>query len=546
MIDKNHRNSYRRSTSINNLIPPSMSTNLPSLSRYYSLNRRADLNNLDLVSQNNRQNLYCTMGHQRPHHNVRLIVPPGSEQTETINMFPRGGQEGEGREGREPTYNVSSTSDYNTISVTEPSDGSSDQQALIRDSLPVSLASLSRRLESWLGSALFLVTVISPLVMISLPNMDLLPLKLSQLQCGVGCEGMKISIIFKLLLLSLACWALLSTNCGGSLPRVRLIRSGLVCLLVLILSLFWTVYSLQLTEHHRARLQYESLVWLASSLVTCLLYLNYLTLLLLLLTPGLSSGLVIHVIRAEDGASRYFNIGSVSLQEAAREVVSSYYRSFSPALLQAERSNKHRTNLITATEESFARLENHQADTAKDWSCSPTLPYPDQDISTGSQPSAQEVHQVAQAIFPSIYKHLLKYLKSSRKSSQHTMDSIMTHLVTYIKYGMSPQAFLSLYFSPSSVIEVRRRTMTARTQETVSNIFPLQTVPQDGEVEWLVESEESLLREVREGQVLRLLHGRTVLHCRVKAAPALEISSLSYRDTISPSFVWEGDRESPV
>ena len=71
-------------------------------------------------------------------------------------------------------------------------------------------------------------------------------------------------------------------------------------------------------------------------------------------------------------------------------------------------------------------------------------------------------------------------------------------------------------------------------------------MPQEGEVDWVVETEESLVRQVREGQVLRLLHGRTVLHCRVKAAPALEISSLSYRDTISPSFVWEGDRESPV
>lgn len=71
-------------------------------------------------------------------------------------------------------------------------------------------------------------------------------------------------------------------------------------------------------------------------------------------------------------------------------------------------------------------------------------------------------------------------------------------------------------------------------------------MPQEGEVDWVVETEESLVRQVREGQVLRLLHGRTVLHCRVKAAPALDISTLTYRDTISPSFVWEGDRESPV
>merc|ERR1712079_843179 len=88
MIDKNQRNSYRRSTSINNLIPPSMSTNLPSLSRYYSLNRAGNINNLDIVNQNNRNNLYCTMSN-RQQHNVRLIVPPDPAHTENINMFPR-------------------------------------------------------------------------------------------------------------------------------------------------------------------------------------------------------------------------------------------------------------------------------------------------------------------------------------------------------------------------------------------------------------------------------------------------------------------------
>ena len=63
----------RRSTSINNFIPPSMETNLPSLNRYYSLNRNRNINNLDIVNHNNRNNFYCTMSH-RPS-NVRLILP---------------------------------------------------------------------------------------------------------------------------------------------------------------------------------------------------------------------------------------------------------------------------------------------------------------------------------------------------------------------------------------------------------------------------------------------------------------------------------------
>ena len=64
--------------------------------------------------------------------------------------------------------------------------------------------------------------------------------------------------------------------------------------------------------------------------------------------------------------------------------------------------------------------------------------------------------------------------------------------------------------------------------------------------DWLVETEESLVRRVRESQVFRLVQARTVLHCRVKSAPALDISTLPYSDTIAGNFVWEGDRESPV
>ena len=427
MAENTNRSSYRKSTSINNFIPPSMTTNLPSLNRYYSLNRNGNINNLDMVSHNNRNNLYCTMSH-RASHNVRLIVPPTPSPPENININ---------------TYNVSSTSDYNTISVTDTSDQSSDHQALIRRRTEPSVSGVRRRLERWASLTLFVMTIISPVVMISLPKMEIVSLKLSQLQCGVGCEGTKISIIFKLILLSLACWALLYRPAGVTLPKVSLVRSALVSMLVLVLAMFWTVYSLQLS-HHRHNLQYEDVVELVSSLVTCLLYLHYLSLLLLLLRPSLSSGLLVHVIRGEDGASRYFNIGKVSsLQEAASEVVTSYYQQFSPPLeAESGRHSKHRAHLVTATEETFARLENSGA-----------RPSPYHDRPTESQ--EQEVSQVATAIFPSIYKHLLKYLKSRPGPSHHTMDSMMQHLVTYIKYGMSPQSFLAEYLTTPSVAQVR-------------------------------------------------------------------------------------------
>ena len=443
MPDTTNRNSYRRSTSINNLIPPSMTTNLPSLNRFYSLNRNGNINNLDMVSHNNRNNLYCTMSH-RASHNVRLILPPSPTPQENININ---------------TYNVSSTSDYNTISVTDTSDQCSDNQALIRGRTEPKLSAVRKLVERWSSFGLFMMTMISPLVMISLPKMEIVSLKLSQLQCGVGCEGMKISIIFKLILLSLSCWALLYRPDNVSMPKLRLVRTALLSILVVALILFWAVYSIQLSLHYRHSFRYEAVVDLVSSFVTCLLYLHYLTLLLLFLRPSLSSGLLIHVIRGEDGASRYLMLGQVmNVQEAAREVLTSYYQQFSPVQNESQRKSKHkhRAQLISATEESFGRLES-----------SDTRAGPYHGMSSDSQHTEQEVSQVATAIFPSIYRHLLKYLKSRQSPGRHTMDSIMHHLVTFIKYGMSPQSFLAEYLNTNSIVEVRPRLLIV----TLLNVF---------------------------------------------------------------------------
>ena len=297
----------RKSTSINNFIPPSMETNLPSLTRYYSLNRVGrPVNNLDLVNRNNtvnQFNVYATMGHRGG--NVRIIAPPDQDQ-EMFNV--RGESQGSG-DNYEATYNVSSTSDYNTIS-----DESTDNQTLIRDpGLEIrGMLGLQRGVRM-VRIMVFILAILSPIIMITLPKMDLLGLKHSQLKCGVGCEGLKISIIFKLILLVLCWWAvqLKSQETG---PRPDLARSLLSCLVVLLLSVHWGLYLTQLSTTNRASLMYEGVVDCVGGLVTALLYLHYLSVLLIILRPQLSPGLALHIVRAEDGQSTHIDLGQVSIQ----------------------------------------------------------------------------------------------------------------------------------------------------------------------------------------------------------------------------------------
>ena len=284
-----------------------METNLPSLTRYYSLNRVGrPVNNLDLVNRNNtvnQFNVYATMGHRGG--NVRIIAPPDQDQ-EMFNV--RGESQGSG-DNYEATYNVSSTSDYNTIS-----DESTDNQTLIRDpGLEIrGMLGLQRGVRM-VRIMVFILAILSPIIMITLPKMDLLGLKHSQLKCGVGCEGLKISIIFKLILLVLCWWAvqLKSQETG---PRPDLARSLLSCLVVLLLSVHWGLYLTQLSTTNRASLMYEGVVDCAGGLVTALLYLHYLSVLLIILRPQLSPGLALHIVRAEDGQSTHIDLGQVSIQ----------------------------------------------------------------------------------------------------------------------------------------------------------------------------------------------------------------------------------------
>ena len=379
--------------------------------------------------------MYCTMSHR----NVRLILPPAQEMIDQVpNHILHQGPNFMGQEANnyEATYNVSSTSDYNTISV---SDGSSDNQTLLKHpnlGTQSKLMKLKSTAMNWLQVALFLLTVLSPLIMISVPKMEVVSLKHSQLQCGVGCEGSKISIIFKLILLVLSQWAVLykSSLSSCQLPKLHLTKTCLLLSLLLLLSLYWLFYLIKFTQSNISNLLYEDIVDFVSNYVTTVLYLHYLTVLIIIIRPNVASQYVIHIVRGEDGASSYVQVGNLLLQEAAGEVLTSYYQQYSEPVggTKKQSSTKHKTQLLTATEESFGRISTV----------------------VGDKDASENHHDIASAVFPVIYKHLLKYLKSVQQSKHHTMDRIMENLATYIKFGMSPQSFLSTYLTTPSVIQV--------------------------------------------------------------------------------------------
>ena len=308
-----------------------MDTNLPSLNRYYSLNRNRNINNLDIVNHNNRNNFYCTMSHRGNHlgNNVRLILPPtpptsNGQIQEMVNLSSNSsGQESKNVSNYEGHYNnVSSTSDYNTISVSDES--TTDHQTLIKPpGLEVRAKLGLERVARVVRMVVFILAILSPIAMIALPKMELLGLKHSQLKCGVGCEGLKISIIFRLVLLVL-CWWGVQLRSPVTSPRPDLARAAVSGLSVLLLSIYWGLYLAQLRPDNRGSLQYEAVVDNAGGLVTALLSLHYLSVLVTIIRPRLSPGLALHMVRAEDGHSIHMDLGQVSIQVAESSIKVNY------------------------------------------------------------------------------------------------------------------------------------------------------------------------------------------------------------------------------
>lgn len=84
-----------------------------------------------------------------------------------------------------------------------------------------------------LAGFLSFLALLSPILMAALPKFGLFGLRKNQLLCGVECDGILVSLSFKLFVLLIGTWAVFYRNPRSTLPRIHIYRS-LVCLLILV------------------------------------------------------------------------------------------------------------------------------------------------------------------------------------------------------------------------------------------------------------------------------------------------------------------------
>lgn len=207
-----------------------------------------------------------------------------------------------------------------------------------------------RYLTLSLAVVLGLLVFLTPLAFLVIPHL-LWPDKLQS--CGTACEGLFISVAFKLLILLLAVWALFFRTPKASLPRVFVFRALLSVLVLLFVLSYWLFYGVRIIDTQVSQWEdskwlcertswlqlsavprlkcfpyvavlnsvssppfthqdqnYQGIVQYAVSLVDALLFIHYLAIVLLELRQ-LQPCFSLCVTRSTDGETRHYNLGQL-------------------------------------------------------------------------------------------------------------------------------------------------------------------------------------------------------------------------------------------
>uniref|UniRef100_G3Q5D8 Vang-like protein n=1 Tax=Gasterosteus aculeatus aculeatus TaxID=481459 RepID=G3Q5D8_GASAC len=353
-----------------------------------------------------------------------------------------------------------------------------------------------RHLGPALGAVLGLFALVTPLAFLALPQLlwrDTLE------PCGTPCEGLYISLAFKLLILLISTWALFLRSPRATLPRFFVFRSLLLALVFLFVASYWLFYGVRVLEPRET--DYRGIVGYAASLVDALLFIQYLAL-VLLEVRHLQPAFCLKVVRTTDGASRFYNVGHLSIQRAAvwvldQSILSKKMSAFKVYNLGEENSannstgqsrtmiaaaarrrdnshteyyyeeaeverrvRKRKARLVVAVEEAFTHIKRHQEDEAP--ASSPKHPR-----------EVMDPREAAQAIFAPMARAMQKYLRATRQQSYHSMESIINHLQFCVTHNMTPKAFLERYLSPGPTLQYldtsRGRQWTLVSEEPVTS-----------------------------------------------------------------------------
>ncbi len=180
-----------------------------------------------------------------------------------------------------------------------------------------------RYIGTILAGILGLVAFLSPVAMVIIPKVGIKDWELEE--CGPKCEGLFISLAFKLLILLIGTWALFFRKPKATMPRIFIFRALILFLIFVLTFAFWLFYGVRIYD--TTEKNYHSIVLFSVSLVDSLLFIHYLAIIVLEIRQ-LQPQYIIKVVRSPDGESRSYTVGQLSIQRLAVWVLEQYYKDF--------------------------------------------------------------------------------------------------------------------------------------------------------------------------------------------------------------------------
>nr|CAH0112742.1 unnamed protein product [Daphnia galeata] len=380
-----------------------------------------------------------------------------------------------------------------------------------------------RYLGSITAAVLAVLAVMTPVAMVLLPRMQIVPLRSEQLRCPAECEGLLITLTVKLVLLILGSWAVFWRPTRATMPRIFFLRT-LVLLLVFVTTFAYCLfYGVRVVEQ-QDQLDYKAIVTFALSLVDALLFVHYAAVLLLEIRQ-MPPRYYLHVIRSPDGISRGYPIGAISIQRAAVWLLDKYYTEFPiyNPFLERLPPRRSRSKLAHSSSFKFYDLDaqnNHgslnpanargvlsttsSSTTARRNNSSHNERFYEEHEYERRPAVPMDPYEAAQAIFPSMARPLQKYLRITRQQPRHTVESILQHLAICLSHDLSARAFVEKFLAASPVMQNDKEKC------------PIQT--------WSLVCDVLLSRGIEDGTVFQLRQGDVSLLCRISNLPHFNIT----------------------
>ncbi|XP_072166339.1 vang-like protein 1 [Diadema setosum] len=431
----------------------------------------------------------------------------------------------------------------NTTAITGTSDRSSqeDLTRLAKDMDGSVGLDCTRYFSIIIAGALSLAAFLSPIAFVVLPSVMWVVD-----ECGTSCDGLFISMAFKLFILLIGSWAVFFRKPKATLPRIYLFRLTMMGLIFTLLLAYWLFFVMRVITPQEPK--YEGIVTYAVSLTDALLFLHYIAVILFELRH-IHPVYMLKVVRSPDGLSRFYSIGQLSIQRSATFVLEQYYRDFqiynshllrvpttsrvaqklsnfkfydvdgvgndsvtghSRAIMTTaahrrdqsrnerfyeeqeyeRRMKKRKARLVVATEEAFTHIKRVHEDT-----------HP------GSH--AMDPTEAAQSIFPSIARPLQKYLRITRQQPRWPMEAVIEHLALCVSYNLAPRSFLEAFFEPGPSIMLSEHCHQ----------------PTQG---WELVSDTMVNRPLKEGTTFQLRQGEVSLQVFVMKVPHYKLNEEVY------------------